>query len=138
MKQGTFPNLRFVPQIFSVLYSPPTPSCQESDFVLTYTVLLYLGGDRQGLPSSESHLSYIPFPIYRRIFIGAFPVSSQLPWFSPNRTRLNIPYSPLLREVYFTIRQNSLYVTVCTIVSTPFGVTLPTRLAPCISTTHRV
>ena len=44
----------------------------------------------------------------------------------------------LLREVLFTIRQDSLYVAVCMIACTSFEVTLPTRLAPCITATHRV
>ena len=42
-------------------------------------------------------------------------------------------------ETFFlTIWQNSLYVTVCMIARTFFKVTLSTRLAPCITTTHRV
>ena len=41
-------------------------------------------------------------------------------------------------ETFLTIRQNSLYVTVCMIARTFFKVTLSTRLAPCITTTHRV
>ena len=37
-------------------------------------------------------------------------------------------------ETFLTIRQNSLYVTVCMIARTFFKVTLSTRLAPCITT----
>ena len=43
-----------------------------------------------------------------------------------------------LSRPFLTIRQNSLYVTVCMIARTFFKVTLSTRLAPCITTTHRV
>ena len=42
-----------------------------------------------------------------------------------------------LREILFTIRQDSLYVAVCMIVSTSYEATLPIRLVPCIITTHR-
>lgn len=44
----------------------------------------------------------------------------------------------LFSETFLTIRQNSLNVTVCMIARTSFEVTLPTRLAPCITATHRV
>lgn len=44
----------------------------------------------------------------------------------------------LLREVLFTIRQDSLYVAVYMIVSTSYKATLPIRLVPCITTTHRI
>ena len=43
-----------------------------------------------------------------------------------------------LSRLFFTIRQNSLYVTVCMIARPFFKVTLPTRLVPCITATHRV
>ena len=49
-----------------------------------------------------------------------FPVSSHLPWSSPNRTGLDFLISFLFRKVYLTIRQNSLYVTVCMIARTSF------------------
>lgn len=63
------------------------------------------------LSSSEPHFPYIPFPIYREILPCCFPVSSHVPWFSPIYTRLN--FSLLSFETFLTIRQNSLYVTVC-------------------------
>lgn len=44
----------------------------------------------------------------------------------------------LLREVMFTILQDSLYVAVCMIVSTSYEATLPIRLVPCLTTTHRI
>lgn len=44
----------------------------------------------------------------------------------------------LFSETFLTIRQNSLNVAVCMIARTSYEVTLPTRLAPCITTTHRV
>ncbi len=74
-------------------------------------------GDGQGLSSSEPHFSYIPLPLYREILPCCFPVSSHVPWFSPIYTRLN--FSLFSFETFFlTIRQNSLYVTVCMIVRT--------------------
>ena len=63
-------------------------------------------------------------------------VKPHVPWFSPILPRLNFPF--LSFETFLTIRQNSLYVTVCMIARTFFKVTLSTRLAPCITTTHRV
>ena len=93
-------------------------------------------GDGQGLSSSELHFSYIPFPLYRGILPCCFPVSPHVPWFSPILPRLNFPFFSF--ETFLTIRQNSLYVTVCMIARPFFKVTLSTRLAPCITTTHRV
>ena len=54
---------------------------------------------------------FCSFPIYREILPCCFPVSSHVPWFSPIYTRLN--FSLLSFETFLTIRQNSLYVTVC-------------------------
>ena len=73
---------------------------------------------------------------YRGILPCCFPVSPHVPWFSPILPRLNFPFFSF--ETFLTIRQNSLYVTVCMIARTFFKVTLSTRLAPCITTTHRV
>ena len=73
---------------------------------------------------------------YRGILPCCFPVSPHVPWFSPILPRLNFPFFSF--ETFLTIRQNSLYVMVCTIARTFFKVTLSTRLAPCITTTPRV
>ena len=46
------------------------------------------------------------------------PVSTHVPWFSPICPRLNFPF--LSFETFLTIRQNSLYVTVCMIARTSY------------------
>ena len=51
------------------------------------------------------------FPYTERFFGAAFPVSSHVPWFLPICARLNFSLLPF--ETFLTIRQNSLYVTVC-------------------------
>ena len=106
-------------------------------FRFAYTHLLYhkVVGRVSPVPNHTFHTYRFP---YTEGLSMVLPVSSHLPWSSPNRTRLDFLNSPLFRAVLFTIRQNSLYVTVCMIVSTSFEVTLPTRLAPCITATHRV
>ena len=106
-------------------------------FRSAYTHLLYLMvvGRVSPVPNHTFHAYRFP---YTEGLSVVLPVSFHLPWSSPNRTRLDFLNSPLFRAVLFTIRQNSLYVTVCMIVSTSIEVTLPTRLAPCITTTHRV
>lgn len=75
-------------------------------------------GDGQGLSSSEPHFSYIPLPLYREILPCCFPVSSHVPWFSPIFAGLN--FSLLSFETFLTIRQNSLYVTVCMIARSSY------------------
>ena len=57
-----------------------------------------------------------PLPLYRGIPPCCFPVSSHVPWFSPILPRLNFPLFSF--ETFLTIRQNSLYVTVCMIART--------------------
>lgn len=82
------------------------------------------------------------FHTYRFLYTEGFlrGASQYLPTFHGLR-----PYAQgstslcsLFRDLFFTIRQNSLNVAVCMIARTSFEVTLPTRLAPCITATHRV
>ena len=73
-------------------------------------------GDGEALSSSGPHFSYIPLPLYRGIPPCCFPVSPHVPWFSPITSRLNFPLFSF--ETCLTIRQNSLYVTVCMIART--------------------
>jgi hypothetical protein len=106
-------------------------------FRFAYTHLLYhmVVGRVYPVPNHTFHTYRFS---YTEGLSVVYPVSSHLPWSSSNRTRLDFLNSPLFRAVLFTIRQNSLHVTVCMIISTSFEVTLPTRLAPYITTTHRV
>ena len=75
--------------------------------------------------------------LYTEGFFDGAPVSSHRPWFSPICPRLNSLFYLLFRRPFLTIRQNSLYVTVCKIARPAITGTLPSRLAPCITTTHR-
>ena len=93
--------------------------------------------------SSVSTVPRHTFHTYRSSYTGGF--SLVLFQFLPNFHGLRLigkdsTYSFLLffREVMFTIRQDSLYVAVCMIVSTSYEATLPIRLVPCITTTHRI
>ena len=93
-----------------------------------------------------SRVSPVPghtFHTYRSPYTGGF--SLVLFQFLPNFHGLRpigqgstSSFLLLLREVLFTIRQDSLYVAVCMIVSTSYEATLPIRLVPCITTTHRI
>ena len=137
MKQGTFPKLRFIAQSFSVLCSPPTPSHQKYDFAklihLLFTFRWWVGSLQFQTILFIHTASLIPrdSSVLLSSFFTRSMVFAQL-------CRAQLPFA-LLLETFFTIRQNSLYVTVCMIVRTFFfKVTLSTRLAPCITTTHRV
>ena len=101
-----------------------------------YTLSLYL--------SVMGRVSPVPnytFHTYRFLYTEGFfrAVFQFLHTFHGFRSiaQSSTPLSSLLRP-FLTIRQNSLYVTVCMIARTFFKVTLSTRLAPCITTTHRV
>ena len=93
-----------------------------------------------------SRVSPVPwhtFHTYRSPYTGGF--SLVLFQFLPNFHGLRpieqgstSSFLLLLREVLFTIRQDSLYVAVCMIVSASYEATLPIRLVPCITTTHRI
>ena len=93
-----------------------------------------------------SRVSPVPghtFHTYRSPYTGGF--SLVLFQFLPNFHGLRpieqgstSSFLLLLREVLFTIRQDSLYVAVCMIVSTSYEATLSIRLVPCITTTHRI
>ena len=123
--------LRFLAQPLSVLCFLPTLFHQKYDFArlirFLFTFRCWVGSLQ-----FRTTLSNIPFPIYQGILPCCFPVSSHVPWFSPIFPRLNFPL--FSSETFLTIRQNSLYVTVCMIARTFFKVTLSTRLAPCITT----
>ena len=89
----------------------------ELRFRQAYTFSLYLSvmGRVSPVPNHTFHTYH--FLYTEGFFRVAFPVSSHVPWFSPNITRLNFPL--LSFETFFlTIRQNSLYVMVCMIVRT--------------------
>ena len=90
----------------------------EIRFRQAYTLSLYLLVMGRVSPVPNYTFSYIPFPIYRGIPPCCFPVSSHVPWFSPNLPRLNFPFFSF--ETFLTIRQNSLYVTVCMIARTSY------------------
>ena len=76
-----------------------------------YTLSLYLSVMGRVSPVPNHTFHTYRFPYTERFFRAAFPVSSHVPWFSPICTRLN--FSLLSFETFLTIRQNSLYVTVC-------------------------
>ena len=88
----------------------------EIRFRQAYASSLYLSVMGRVSPVPKPHFSYIPLPIYRGILPCCFPVSSHIPLFSPMYARLNFPLFSF--ETFLTIRQNSLYVTVCMIVCT--------------------
>lgn len=101
-----------------------------------YTFPLYL--------SVMGRVSPVPnhtFHTYRFLYTGgffraAFPVSSHVPWFSPICPRLNFPLFSF--ETFFN---DTAEFTLCYGLhdcSLPYRVTLSTRLAPCITTAHRV
>ena len=93
-----------------------------------------------------SRVSPVPghtFHTYRSPYTGGFSLVlfQFLPNFHglrPTEQGSTSSFLLLMREVLFTIRQDSLYVTVCMIVSTSYEATLPIRLVPCITTTHRI
>ena len=80
-------------------------------FRQAYTLSLYLSVMSRVSPVPNHTFHTYRFPYTERFFRAAFPVSSHVPWFSPICTRLN--FSLLSFETFLTIRQNSLYVTVC-------------------------
>ena len=83
----------------------------EIRFRQAYTFSLYLSVMGRVSPVPDHTFHTYRFPYTERFFRAAFPVSSHVPWFSPIYTRLN--FSLLSFETFLTIRQNSLYVTVC-------------------------
>ena len=83
----------------------------EIRFRQAYTLSLYLSVMGRVSPVPNHTFHTYRFPYTERFFRAAFPVSSHVPWFSPICSRLN--FSLLSFETFLTIRQNSLYVTVC-------------------------
>ena len=83
----------------------------EMRFRQAYTLSLYLSVMGRVSPVPNHTFHTYRFPYTERFFRAAFPVSSHVPWFSLICTRLN--FSLLSFETFLTIRQNSLYVTVC-------------------------
>lgn len=116
--------------------TPSDSLLSKSSFHLpTYRYFLYLLVTSRVSPV-PNHTSHTYRFLYTgRSFNAAFPVSSHLPWSSPIRSRLDFSCFPL-SETFFTIRQNSLHVTVCMIARPVITGTLPSRLAPCITATH--
>ena len=88
----------------------------EIRFRQAYTLSLYLSvmGRVSPVPNHTFHTYH--FPYTEGFFRAAFPVSSHVPWFSPIMPGLNFPLFSF--ETFLTIRQNSLYVTVCMIART--------------------
>ncbi len=119
-----------------ILLPPLTPSQQTSISSLTYRLPVYIIvlGRVSPVPNHTFHTYRFP---YTEGFFDGAPVSFHRPWFSPIFARLNIPLSLLGRRSFLTIRQNSLYVTVCMIARPAIASTFPSRLAPCITATHR-
>ena len=89
----------------------------EIRFRQAYAYSLYLSVMGRVSPVPKPHFSYIPLPIYRGILPCCF--SS---FFTRSMVFAHIPKAQLLfallSETFLTIRQNSLYVTVCMIVCT--------------------
>ena len=83
----------------------------EMRFHQAYTLSLYLSVMGRVSPVPNHTFHTYRFLYTERFFRAAFPVSSHVPWFSPIYPRLN--FSLLSFETFLTIRQNSLYVTVC-------------------------
>lgn len=85
----------------------------EIRFRQAYTLSFYLSVMGRVSPVRTTlfihTVSYIP-----RIPPCCFPVSSHVPWLSPIRPRFSFPLLSF-SETFLTIRQNSLYVTVCII-----------------------
>lgn len=108
--------LRFLAQSLSVLCSSPTPSHQKYDFAKLIRFLFTFRWWVGSLQFRNHTFHTYRFPYTEGFFRAAFPVSSHVPWFSPIFPRLNFPL--FSSETFLTIRQNSLYVTVCMIVCT--------------------
>ena len=88
----------------------------EIRFRQAYTLSLYLSVMGRVSPVPNYTFHTYRFLYTEGFFRAAFPVSSHVPWFSPIFPRLNFPL--FSSETFLTIRQNSLYVTVCMIVCT--------------------
>ena len=88
----------------------------EIRFRQAYTLSFYLSVMGRVSPVPNHTFHTYRFPYTEGFFRAAFPVSSHVPWFSPIFPRLNFPL--FSSETFLTIRQNSLYVTVCMIVCT--------------------
>lgn len=101
-----------------------------------YTLSLYLSvmGRVSPVPAHTFHT--YRFPYTEGFFRVAFQFLYTFLGFRPYAQDSTSLCS--LSRPFLTIRQNSLYVTVCMIARTFFKVTLSTRLAPCITTAHRV
>ena len=94
-------------------------------------------GDGQGLSSSEPHFSYIPFPLYRGILPCCFSSFFTRSMVFAHYARTQLPFV-LFRDLFFN---DTAEFTLCYGLhdcSLPYRVTLSTRLAPCITATHRV
>ena len=100
-----------------VLCSFPTPSYQDSDFDYPYTCLIYLLVISRVSPVPDHTFHTYRFPYTGELSLVHFQ-------FLPNFLGFRLFHRgstfslPLFTKATFTIRQNSLYVTVCMIVST--------------------
>ena len=114
----TFHSLCFLAQPLSVLCSPPTPSCHNSDFAklihFIFTFRWQVGSLQFRTTLFIHTASYIPrdssvllSSIFTHSMVFAHMPKAQLPFFSLSRP-------------FLTIRQNSLNVTVCMIARTSY------------------
>ena len=126
--------LRFLAQPLSVLCFLPTLFHQKYDFArlirFLFTFRCWVGSLQ-----FRTTLSNIPFPIYQGILPCCFPVSSHVPWFSPIFPRHNFPFF-LFRDLFNDTAEFTLCYGLRDCLHL-FKVTLSTRLAPCITITHR-
>ena len=90
----------------------PTPPIRNTISPSLYAFFFTFRDGR--VSSSEPHFSYIPFPIYRGIPPCCFPVSFTRSMAFTHTPKVQLPFA-LFSETFLTIRQNSLYVTVCII-----------------------
>ena len=94
----------------------------EIRFRQAYTLSFYLSVMGRVSPVPNHTFHTYRFPYTEGFFRAAFPVSSHVPWSSFNLPKLDFPFFLKfdLLKTLLTIRQNSLYVTVCMIASTSY------------------
>ena len=109
--------MRFLAQSLSVLCSSPTPSHQKYDFAKLIRFLFYLSVMVRVSPVPNHTFHTYRFLYTEGFFCAAFQFLRTFHGFRPY-AQGSTPLCSLFRDLFLTIRQNSLNVTVCMIACT--------------------
>ena len=118
---------------YEPLWLPPAKDATSLSLIRSLLTFWWQVGSLQFRTTLYIHtVSFIPRDS-SAVLSSVFPLSMVFAYMLKAR----LPFV-LFSETFLTIRQNSLNVAGCMIARTSYEVTLPTRLAPCITATHRV